>query len=337
MNNTQPLVSIVIPTYNGSSRLLRTFDSIINQDYENIEIILVDDVSTDNTVEVSQNFLENSGRKFSIIKRTTNGRQCASRNTGLKAANGKYVMFFDHDDLAEKNFVSVMCGEAEAKNADVVFCGIRHYDEQKNIYRDEPVKLKTQYSEPRDYLKAWAERQIGFQSIWNAIFRKSFLDKYNLHFTESCYFEEDSEFMLKALSVSSCTSFVRDCLYIYKYYIGQQTQAHNLTRNGQNHYRQSSLARLRFGRYVTRRINDRKVRTYAINFLLPDALLKEFTMWAHLHDRENYDRMLKFLKHRKTRELLLSSIKVFFRRPEFFLKSVILIYFPRFYYWLRSR
>ena len=112
------LVSVIVPTYNGEKFIAQTLESIINQDYENLEIIVVDDVSTDNTVSLVREILENSGRKFQLIQRTVNGRQSASRNTGLDAANGEYVMFFDHDDLAEKNFVSSLYKEAEDKQAD---------------------------------------------------------------------------------------------------------------------------------------------------------------------------------------------------------------------------
>ena len=77
MNTLQPLVSIIIPTYNGAKRIVRTLESLVTQDYGNIEIIIVDDVSTDNTVEICQKLLTNSGRQFQIIKRTENGRQSA--------------------------------------------------------------------------------------------------------------------------------------------------------------------------------------------------------------------------------------------------------------------
>ena len=166
---------------------------------------------------------------------------------------------------------------------------------------------------------------------------KSFMDKYNLHFTERCYFEEDTEFMLKALTVSSCTSFVKECLYIHTYYAEQQTQAQNLMRNGQRHYRQSSLALLRLRRYITNRINDSGVRNFLVSYQITDSLLKEFTILTSIHDKENYERMLKTLRHKKTHELLLSSVKVLFRKPELFFKSIMLLYFPKLYYYLRSR
>ena len=85
----KPLVSVIVPTYNGEKFISQTLESIISQDYENLEIVVVDDVSTDNTVEAVQKILESSGRKFQLIKRSVNGHQSAARNTGLKASNGE--------------------------------------------------------------------------------------------------------------------------------------------------------------------------------------------------------------------------------------------------------
>ena len=225
MKTDFPLVSIIIPTYNGAKRISKTLEAIINQDYENIEIILVDDVSTDNTVKISQEILEKSKRKFTIIKRTINGLQSASRNTGLKAAKGKYVIFVDHDDLVEKNFVSVLCNEAENKNADLVFCDFRHYYENENRYEYNYVLKSKSYliSSPADYLKAWAKNEITFNCVWFFIFNRSFLENKKLRFNEKCYICEDLEFIPKALALSSCTSYVKATPYIYVHHSEQQS------------------------------------------------------------------------------------------------------------------
>ena len=138
MISSEPLVSIIIPTYNGENRIAKTLESIIAQDYGNLEIIVVDDVSTDDTVSTAKNILEKSGRKFMIIQRTVNGRQSASRNTGLDAANGKYIIFFDHDDLADKNFVSLLCADAEEKKKALE-------DWRKNLLKRQKVMM---YSMP---------------------------------------------------------------------------------------------------------------------------------------------------------------------------------------------
>ena len=338
MNHEQPLVSIIIPTYNGAKRITKTLESLIYQDYDNIEIIVVDDVSTDNTVEICRELLTNSGRQFQIIKRTENGRQSASRNTGLKAANGKYVIFFDHDDLCEKNFVSSLCYEAEGENADVVFCGFKDYYELVDRFHyDVPLKLSKKYSRPEDYLKAWASRRLNISSVWNFMFSRNFLDKHNIHFIDNCYFGEDTEFTLKALAASSCTSLVNSYLYIHVHHKEQQTMKNCFTRHGQNVSRQVRLSRWRAGRYIIRHVNDSRVKTYAVSFHMAIAIMKEFTMLAENGDKENYERLLATTKHRKLHELMLSTYKILNYEPGLLFKSLMLIYTPKFYYWLRNK
>ena len=338
MNTLQPLVSIIIPTYNGAKRIVRTLESLVTQDYGNIEIIIVDDVSTDNTVEICQKLLTNSGRQFQIIKRTENGRQSASRNTGLKAAKGKYVIFFDHDDFCENNFVSLLCGEAEEENADVVFCGFKDYYElDDRFHYDIPLKLHKKYSHPEDYLKAWASRRLNISTVWNFMFSRNFLDKHNIHFIDNCYFGEDTEFTLKALAASSHTSLVNSYLYIHAHHREQQTMKNCFTRHGQNVSRQVRLSRWRAGRYIIRHVNDNRVKTYAISFHMVIAILKEFTMLAEAGDQKNYERLLRTTKHKKFHELMLSTYKVMKYEPGLFFKSIMLLYCPKFYYWLRSK
>ena len=335
MTVSKPLVSVIIPTYNGEKRISRTLNSIIAQDYENVEIILVDDVSTDNTVKIAHDVLEKSGREFSIIQRTENGRQSASRNTGLKAANGKYVIFFDHDDMAEKNFVSSLLNEIENKNADLVFCGFKYFSEDKNKFvKFRPVKLKTKFSSPEDYLKAFAKRKVSFSTIWTCLFRKSFLDKNKLKFFERCYFGEDTEFMLKTLSVSQSTSFIPDENYIYVINSEQQSQTTF------RHYNKTSskglyLSQWRTGRYIFNKVKDEKLKIYMRSCYQVKAVVKYLSRCAETGDKENYDRMIRMIKCSKIfREFLLSSYKTFKYDMLLFPKSLMLVYCPKIFYWV---
>ena len=97
-----PQFSIVIPTYNRADFIAKTIDSILNQSYENFEIIVVDDGSTDNTEEVVT-ALEDA--RLSYFKKT-NGERGAARNYGAKKSRGQYINFFDSDDLAYDNHLS---------------------------------------------------------------------------------------------------------------------------------------------------------------------------------------------------------------------------------------
>ena len=328
--NTNPLISIIIPVYNGEKHIEKTLKSIIAQDYENIEIILVDDVSKDNTIKIAKKILEDGTKKFKIVERSQNGGQCAARNTGYNAANGEYIIFFDHDDLAEKNFVSSLYKEIKDKNADLVFCGIKHFYENENRYEYEPVNIEKKSLNPEDYLKLWAQRKMLFWSVWNFIFKKSFIDGINLHFNEQCKLGEDTEFVLKAISAASKVSFINEMLYIYVHHTGMTSI---------KYYKDTKifdsllLSRFRSIRPIIRKTKDKKIRDYAVNFYMADSIVTQLTNCAKFND---YKRMKKFLRHKKIRELLLSSIKFVFKKPELFFKALMLLYVPDLYYKMRK-
>ena len=332
-----PLVSVIVPTYNGEKFITQTLESIINQDYENLEIIVVDDVSKDNTVEVAKKILENSGRNFQLVKRTVNGRQSAARNTGLKASNGEYVIFFDHDDLAEKNFVSSLVREAENKNADLVFCGFRHFYKNENQSKIAEHLPKKPLGTPENYLKAWAAGEAALWCIWNFIFRKDFLLTKKLFFTESCYIAEDIEFNLKAVALSSSISYVDIILYSHVHHDFNQSVYDSTNRtNYKNLYPQYIGAYSRAARIIFKRTNNKAVKKHVF-YVISHSIVKMFTAAAEAGDLEFYNEQLKRFKHRKKREiLLLAASKNFFKEPELFFKASMILYFPNFYYRIRS-
>ena len=407
MSDIQPLVSIIIPTYNGSKRITRTLESIINQDYENLEMIIVDDVSTDNTVEICKNVLEGSSRKFRIVKREKNGHQSAARNSGLKVANGKYVIFFDHDDLCERNFVSSLCNEAEAKEADLVLCVYQRYYEDEDRYVIEE-KLRGIHLSPEQLLFAGIAETIPLWSIWNVIFKKALLDKYNLRFNERCYILEDKEFSMKAVATSAKVSTINQVLYTHIHHSEQQTFVCKTERSSYKAFTQELLALWRVERCVRRHIHDKFIRDYVLNkyvagelfkycmliinakdynlysrviknfshkkirllminfalrgrspslllevivlmyfpktcfkylsnYKLINTTLKAATRCAQNGRREEYEHIVKHLRHKTMRELMLSSVKFIFKEPELLFKSLMLIYFPNFYYKARSK
>ena len=324
----EPLVSVIVPTFNGEKRIASTLRSIIAQDYPNIEILVVDDASPDSTTQTVREVLEGCGRAFRVIRRARNGGQCAARNTGLDAARGEYVIFFDHDDLAAQNFVSTLCAKAQSQNADLAFCGIKHFYEDENRYVPETFTLP----ENSSLLEAWTERKIFFWSVWNFIFRTDFLRNNSLRFTEGCMLGEDTEFVLKALALTEKTAFVRDELYVYVHHSGQTSKSHREARM----FHAIIMSRLRLARFIARRTKSQKVRRYVLNFYMPDTVIKQFTECAKLGDSERYERLVRTLKHRKIRELLLSSVKFVLKMPELFLKSLIMLYAPGVYYRLRK-
>lgn len=117
MNNTD-LVSVIIPTYNRAHLIKRSVESVLNQTYKNLELIIVDDGSTDNTKEVIDSF---NDKRIVYVKQENQGA-CAARNKGIDTAKGKYVAFQDSDDVWHLDKLKIQVQKLKEKNADIVFC-----------------------------------------------------------------------------------------------------------------------------------------------------------------------------------------------------------------------
>ncbi len=124
MNND--LISVVVPVYNVAPYLKRCVDSIIGQSYKNLEIILVNDGSTDASPKICDDYLSLDSR-IVVIHQENKGLSNA-RNQGIKKSSGKYISFVDSDDCLDLNFIELLYNTILAQSADIVICDIRSFD-----------------------------------------------------------------------------------------------------------------------------------------------------------------------------------------------------------------
>ena len=115
------LLSIIIPAYNIESYIGRCLDSLLNQTYEDLEIIVVDDGSTDNTLSIIKEYC-NKDDRITVIHKENEGVSVA-RLTGMKKAKGEYVGFVDGDDIVEQDMFEFLMNNAKKYNADISHCG----------------------------------------------------------------------------------------------------------------------------------------------------------------------------------------------------------------------
>lgn len=135
-------ISIIVPIYNVEKYLEECVKSLVGQTYENIEIILVDDGSTDNSGKICDRLMEQDKRIFVFHKE--NGRTASARNLGVKKANGEYVLFIDPDDWFEKSTVEILVNKIKSTNADVLrFNYVKEYgnffQENQNCLIEEKI------------------------------------------------------------------------------------------------------------------------------------------------------------------------------------------------------
>ena len=122
-----PLVSIGIPVYNVEPYIEKCLLSVLNQTYENLEILVVDDLGTDNSMQIVSKLLRNSSRGsyLKMITQSKNGGSGEARNAVINQAQGKYLYFLDSDDYIEPNTIELMVEQAESNQADVVIASLR--------------------------------------------------------------------------------------------------------------------------------------------------------------------------------------------------------------------
>ncbi|UWX55007.1 glycosyltransferase family 2 protein [Maribacter litopenaei] len=126
MNN---LVSIVTPTYNSSKYILDTIKSVQNQTVENFEMLIIDDCSMDNTVELINGIIENDPR-IKLFEQTKNQGAAVSRNLGIKMATGKFLAFLDADDIWKPNFIEVSINKIRESGVPFVFSSYERKNEK---------------------------------------------------------------------------------------------------------------------------------------------------------------------------------------------------------------
>lgn len=206
-----PLISVIIPTYNSAKYIERAVDSILAQGLKNLEVIIIDDASTDNTQDVLRSkYLNNHTVK--IILHDKNKKQGESRNTGLNIAKGKYIFFLDSDDWIESKALSHLASIAEEYNVEIVACGINMVWENNKSEKYHAFAFSTKGG--RDALNHFIDYRIG-SIVWNKLYLREFIERNKLRFVDS-YGKEDVIFTLQSVYV--CKKYISINNYYCNYF-----------------------------------------------------------------------------------------------------------------------
>lgn len=210
-------VSIIVPVYNAEGCLDRCMESIVGQTYANIEIVLVNDGSTDSSEAVCRRWADVDERVKVISQK--NAGPSAARNTGLRCSNGEWVWFVDSDDRVVPTSVEVLIARATEANADVAVCNFDVVDEDGVHGRDfvgmRPFPGDDDVGSER-FLGDVMSRSIG-NYVWQFLIKRTILDALDTEgpFDESLVLYEDVVFSLRLAAAADRFAYVDDICYHY--------------------------------------------------------------------------------------------------------------------------
>lgn len=203
------LISVAIPVYNRETTLRKCVDSILAQTYENIEVILVNDGSTDRSEDICRSY-EQADSRVSVISKA-NGGLSSARNAGIDKSRGEYIFFIDSDDWIDSDTLEVLLKTALQKGTDITGCCA--YFNFPNGVENSRISNEIYIQDTRALIKWMLLGGIDANAAWGKLFKRSIFE--NLRFDESCDFCEDDEFSFRMAHIAKGYVRIADAKYHY--------------------------------------------------------------------------------------------------------------------------
>lgn len=221
---SNPLISIIVPIYNVEKYLKRCVDSLISQTYSSIEVILVDDGSTDESGIICDNYALGESGVCTVIHKK-NGGQSSARNAGLLAARGEYIGFVDSDDWVSSDMYAYMLAILQSNNAEAAQINYCHAfcDQQQAVNTAEKLEIYC----GKDILQYYmtTSTHTGSYSVWRCLFKKNVLEGFTFR---NGKINEDIDY--KYIALSRCQRFVASNQIKYFYFQGRESTSSGMLR-----------------------------------------------------------------------------------------------------------
>lgn len=235
--NSNPYISIIIPVYNVEKYISRCLDSVINQTLKEIEIIVVNDDTKDNSLEIINNYAKKDSRILVYSKK--NEGLGLTRNYGIDKAHGKYIAFLDSDDYVDLDFYEKLYEDAEKKDADATFTNIKLYTQDGKIIQNDKMAFKSSCVQAKKYMynllhvedkEEYGKNYMGM-CVWRSIYRKSIINDNNIRFSsEREFISEDILFNIDFCMNSKKISFIDGTYYYYCFNGNSLTKTYKVDR-----------------------------------------------------------------------------------------------------------
>ncbi|MCM1506137.1 MAG: glycosyltransferase [Ruminococcus flavefaciens] len=209
-------ISIIMPVYNAEKTLKRSVESVLNQTYKNIELILVNDGSTDESGKICLEYQKKDSRIKYLYQK--NSGVSSARNKGIKLASSEFIAFLDADDYLDCEFCRKMLNSLNSEKSDMCICmnyNVRQYLNSDGVIEE---KIETPEHKPRNKISIKSEEYDFYDNcshwtVWGVLFRKKLMD--NVRFKKGLFVGEDTYFLAEIIKKARRITFLDECLVYY--------------------------------------------------------------------------------------------------------------------------
>ncbi len=310
MGNINEIVSVIVPVYNREKCIRKCIQSIQNQSYPDLEIIIVDDGSTDKTREICDSMQKEDAR-ISVLHQKNQG-VAAARNCGIDIAHGKYIQFVDSDDTIEPSMCEKLVNRQKETDADLVMCGYYLIDKKKEVHvegTDSYFVLLPDFAKEFDYYL----KNFLIHSPWNKLYIK---EKIRTKFDTRYSLGEDLFFNIEYLSGCNSVAGIHDVLYNYNHVAF-------------NYYREDGekIATKIYHTlldFVTWKLNSNLKALIAVHIIYIDDMLYQLKMAC----KENNWKVIKTIEKKEEFQAAIYNSK------KYSMKSRVLLCLDTFHLWM---
>lgn len=281
----EPLISIIIPIYNVEDYLERCLDSVLRQTYPMLQVILVDDGSTDNSGEIAEKYA--SDHRVEIYHKS-NGGLADARNFGLKKAKGTYILFVDSDDWISENFVEHLYRNLCFFHADISACVYKRTD-QEMVFNELPKKMVVEVWDAQEALRKMLRQEDGFSASACAMLYDIRLFQ-GIRYPKGKYVED---FGTTYKILARAERMVRSNLCLYHYYMRDESIVHQK-------FQPEFMVEYFFAQKIVRFIQDQ------YPCLIKDAISRQVGVCFHLYLLMSREQRYQYVRHT---QVLLHTIK----------------------------
>lgn len=219
ISHEEDCVSVIIPAYNAGNYLETCLQSVLNQSWRRLQVVVIDDGSTDNTSSLLQQFQQQDVRLQVLMHAQPLGAS-AARNTGIEKATGKFVFFVDADDWLEAAAIEKMMHEMQVRPTDLVIAGYyRCKEKQQTAHIDFSTVTQFSHDSLYGYIQEYLAkpyRKVMLVHCWGRLYKRSLLEKYHIRFSEELSQFEDVHFNFQYLEKLRALTYMPEPVYFHR-------------------------------------------------------------------------------------------------------------------------